>query len=454
MPFYRLNKEYNQQGIYMSGIIPQSGISLLDEGDGVYFGFLLRPVKSSLDKIKIELSNILGTSGSGASGGDAAAAPKKEDKPAPPTELSEDQTRQIGNLLTGEQFTAKLTDAKYIKSSGEYILMPLPINILDSLGINYNTTQLGAIAAGYALGSDVAQTMEDGGSLSDAGMTGANYAIRAALGLIPGADGAVTALTGQVVNPFAASVFESVAPRSFNFQFNLQAKTPEESNAIREVINLIRYYALPKPNGLLLDVPYEWELGFMGTDYLYAFSRCNLLRMETNYTQNGPVFTKTNAPKDVTINLEFIEIFPMNQDTITKFNNPSMNPSGLGFDRGDNSPTPGAGEGESVDPNTGFKPEPANNEQVQRDKEISNLVSEYQTNLQEIARLDQIINGTTPDLGPVANRMREASRANAVADKAILVSNANKVAAAANSKMQQSNNTKADGTAYVPLPGI
>jgi len=339
-----------------------------------------------------------------------------------------------------------LKSGQAIRNSGKYILMPLPINIMDALNIQYSTTQLGALAAGYALGSDASEAMQNGGSIADTGVTGANYAIRAALGLIPGAGGAVTALTGQVTNPFAASVFENVELRTFNFQFNLQAKTPEESNQIREVINLIRYYSLPKPNGLLLDVPYEWEIGFMGTDYLYAFSRCNLIRMETNFTQNGPVFTRINAPKDVTLNLEFKEIFAMNQDTITRFANPSMNPSGLGFDRGDNSPTPGAGEAEGTDPNTGSKPESPNNEQVQRDKEISNLLSEYQTSIQEIARLEQIVNS-----GSVSSAQR---RDQAAADKAIQVSNANKVAAAANSKMQQSNNTKADGTAYVPLPGI
>ena len=433
-----------------SEIIPQSGISLLDEGEGVLFGLLLRPVKSSLDKIKIELSNILGASGSGAPGGDAAADPKKEDKPATPPALSEEQNSDINNVLknavTGEQFSAKLRSGTAIRNSGKYILMPLPINIMDALNIQYSTTQLGALAAGYALGSDASEAMQNGGSIADTGVTGANYAIRAALGLIPGAGGAVTALTGQVTNPFAASVFETVELRTFNFQFNLQAKTPEESNQIREVINLIRYYSLPKPNGLLLDVPYEWEIGFMGTDYLYAFSRCNLIRMETNFTQNGPVFTRINAPKDVTLNLEFKEIFAMNQDTITRFANPSMNPSGLGFDRGDNSPTPGAGEAEGTDPNTGSKPESPNNEQVQRDKEISNLLSEYQTSIQEIARLEQIVNS-----GSVSSAQR---RDQAAADKAIQVSNANKVAAAANSKMQQSNNTKADGTAYVPLPGI
>ena len=432
-----------------SEIIPQSGISLLDEGEGVLFGLLLRPVKSSLDKIKIELSNILGASGSGAPGGDAAADPKKEDKPATPPALSEEQNSDINNVLknavTGEQFSAKLRSGTAIRNSGKYILMPLPINIMDALNIQYSTTQLGALAAGYALGSDASEAMQNGGSLADTGVTGANYAIRAALGLIPGAGGAVTALTGQVTNPFAASVFETVELRTFNFQFNLQAKTPEESNQIREVINLIRYYSLPKPNGLLLDVPYEWEIGFMGTDYLYAFSRCNLIRMETNFTQNGPVFTRINAPKDVTLNLEFKEIFAMNQDTITRFANPSMNPSGLGFDRGDNSPTPGAGEAEGTDPNTGSKPESPNNEQIQRDKEISNLISEYQTNIQEIVRLEQVIANSV-----AGSKERE----NAIADKNIQVSNANKVAAAANGKMQQSNNTKADGTAYVPLPGI
>ena len=433
-----------------SEIIPQSGISLLDEGDGVLFGLLLRPVKSSLDKIGIELRNILGKSGSGAPGGDAGAKPEEDVK----TKEQINKTEAERGAQLSAEFSAKFSNGADIKKTGKYILMPLPINISDSLNVTYSTAQLGGLAAGYALGSDASEAIRDGGSVAPAAAAAGNYAIRAALGLIPGASGAATLLTGQVINPFSASVFESVEARTFNFQFNLQAKSPEESNAIREVINLIRFYALPKPNGLLLDVPWEWELAFMGTDYLYAFSRCNLIRLETNYAQNGPIFTKINAPKDVTLNIEFREIFPMNQNSIMNFNNPSMNPSGLGFNRKDNSPTPGAGEADGTDPNTGLKPAPANNEQIQRDKEISNLVSEYQTNLQKIAGLDQQINSTTPDLGPVANARRKATVRRWIEVKRILVSNANILAAAANSKMQESNNTKADGTAYVPLPGI
>jgi hypothetical protein len=433
-----------------SSILPQSGISILDEGEKVLFGLLLRPVKPSLEKIQMDLSAILGTSGSGPPGGDAAAKPKNDDKPATTPALSEEQKSKINNVLknavTGEEFSAKLRSGTAIKNSGKYILMPLPINIADGLNIQYSTAQLGALAAGYTLGNDASEAMQNGGSLADTGVTAANYAIRAALGLIPGAGGAVTALTGQVVNPFAASVFESVELRSFNFQFNIQPKSEDETNRVREVINLIRYYSLPKPNGLLLEVPWEWELGFMGTDYLYAFSRCNLIRMETNYTQNGPVFTRINAPKDISITLEFREVFPMNQETIFSFNNPSMKPSGLTREEESNDPTTGSGEGEGTDPNTGAKPEPANNEQVQRDKEISNLVSQYNTSRQEIARLEQYIaTYTTPG---------SKERLNAEADKAKQIETANKTADDANSKMQESNNTKADGTAYTPLPQV
>lgn len=367
-------------------LIPQAGISALTDAEAAGFGLILRPVRTSFAKINARLGDILGTSGSGKSTPSADQNGKDtkstEDKTS---QVVEDAQKGIKQSIDAGEFSATLQSGATAKSYGRYILLPLPINIIDALSINYTTTSLGSAAAGFSLGTDVAQAIQNGGSLSDPALSAANYIIRSAIG------SAGTAFLGNVPNPFAANVFENVEPRSFNFQFNIQPKNAQESENIRSIINIIRYYALPNPtdNGLLLEVPWEWELGFLNTDYLYSFSRCALTRMEANYTQTGgAVFFETGAPKDIVLNLEFREIFPLNQKVITGFTgdgSQSMSPtspSAVSESGGD-----GAGEATGVDPETGLTPESSQNAQAELKKELARLESENVSNTQKIAEL-------------------------------------------------------------------
>ncbi len=377
-------------------LIPQSGLSALDEGDGVGFGLVLRPVKTTFDKIKVDLSSILGSSGSGktstpAADQDPEAAKKAEEKgkkEALDSALKK-TTEQISNSLGRDEFSPVLQSGSTAKTLGRYILLPLPINIIDSLSINYTTASLGNFAAGFAFGTDASKQFQNGGSLAEPGLDAANYIIRSAIGAAGGA--AATAFTGNVPNPFAANVFENVEPRGFNFQFNIQPKTPQESDNIRAIINWIRYYALPAPNGYLLEVPWDWELGFLNTDYLYSFSRCALTRMEVNYTQTGgAVFFESNAPKDIVLNLEFREIFPLNQTVLTNFTGnggASMNPKYTQSDGDNDSGGEGAGETTSPDPETGLRPETPQNTLEEQKKELARLQSEKVSNTQKLAEL-------------------------------------------------------------------
>ena len=109
-----------------------------------------------------------------------------------------------------------------------------------------------------------------------------------------------------------------------------QPKSVEESIKLREIINQLRYYALPQPNGLLLELPHEFNLAFQGTDFLYAFSRCVLSNIEVSHAPNGfNVFTTADAPQSVALSLTFKEIFPLNKEVIMNFGNPSMTPQQL-----------------------------------------------------------------------------------------------------------------------------
>jgi hypothetical protein len=355
MPFYRLNKEYNQQGIYMTSTGPRSrggargkhsaesqmaqkksetqtakSYTLLEEGEQVGYSFLIQPVKTSFKKFSDEIKKIIG-------GGSTEAT-----KPAAPVDESakeaaekaeknrlENQVNDLGVKL--DEFQAKLISAESIKT-GAYICLPLPMQIpRDQLSVNYSVEDLGAAIAGYTLGSEAADRIANGGSLSGVAATGATYALRSVLQqILP--KGVGTAFFGDIPNPFSANIFENVEPRSFTFTWMLQPKSQVESDKMREIINLLRYYALPQPRGLLLDLPHEFNIAFLGTEYLYAFSRCVISNIEVNHAPNGfNVFFQNGAPETVELSITFKEIFPLNKEVIMSFGKPSMTPTQIGL---------------------------------------------------------------------------------------------------------------------------
>jgi len=184
--------------------------------------------------------------------------------------------------------------------------------------------RLGGFAAGYSLGQDVSERIQGSGSLGDPAQSAASYAIRAALGAVPGVGDAATAFLRQRAKPICCKLYSRMLTNAVSvLEFNLQPKSPEESNNIRQIINTLRLLSLPKPSddGLLLEVPWEWELAFVDTEYLFAFSRCALTRIAVNYSPSGAgavFFAGTDAPKDITLDLEFREIFPTQPENHNK----------------------------------------------------------------------------------------------------------------------------------------
>jgi hypothetical protein len=201
----------------------------------------------------------------------------------------------------------------------------------DQLSVNYSVEDLGGAIAGYTLGSEAADRMGNGGSLSGLAEAGGSYALRSVLQqVLP--KGVGTAFFGDIPNPFSANIFENVEPRSFTFTWMLQPKSQVESEKLREIINLLRYYALPQPKDLLLDLPHEFNIAFLGTEYLYAFSRSVISNIEVNHAPNGfNVFFQNGAPETVELSITFKEIFPLNKEVILNFGKPSMTPTQTGM---------------------------------------------------------------------------------------------------------------------------
>jgi hypothetical protein len=347
MPFYRLNKEYNQQGIYMpagthnyfkqsrgknvatqdidrarNGTQVAKSISFLTDQGINHYSFLIKPVKTSYTKAGNEISKILKFNATS-----EAKTTEELQKDQTLKERAKQEAQETLNFIS-ETFRPKLLTSQEVKTD-TYISLPLPAQIpTESLNIEYSVDKLGIAGAGYNLGMEAQDSFGNDGALADAATSAGAYLARTLLQNIDSVRGITTLSLGNIANPFSANIFENVEPRNFRLDWPmLQPKNKEESDNLREIINLLRYFALPQPDGLLLKTPHEFELAFLGTNYLYSFSRCVLTNIEVNYAPNGfNVFTTEDAPQAVSLSLSFKEIFPLNKEVILSSGGESMYP--------------------------------------------------------------------------------------------------------------------------------
>ena len=352
-------------------------LSFLDEREeDIGYSFIMQPVKTSFKKFSSDIKSLVGGNSK-----EPAKTTNENTKDLTNDQKAEQAAKGLQKGLLGklEQFNAKLISKESIKSSA-YICLPLPTQIpRDQLNVTYSVEDLGAYAGGYALGQEVSDRMGDGGALSPAGAAAGSYVLRSILqGIAP--KGVATAFFGDVPNPFAATIFESVDPRTFTFDWVFQPKSEEESRRLREIINQLRYYALPQPNGLLLDLPHEFNLAFQGTDFLYAFSRCVLTTIEVSHAPNGfNVFTTIDAPQSIALSLTFKEIFPLNKDVIMNFGNPSMTPEQLVVE----AETPSASQSDAASETS------VSNNQLEVEKQITQKVADWKAKDTELKKLTE-----------------------------------------------------------------
>ena len=313
---------------------------LSDQGDNQY-SFLIKPVKVNYTKYSEQITNILKFNR------DVAA--KTEEELNTDQTLKDTANKQAQETLTliSKDFKAKLLTSQDVQTD-TFICLPLPTQIPpDSLNVSYSLDNLGIAGAGYNFGNSVDVAFANDGSLAQPTETAGAYLVRTLLQNVDSVRGLSTLALGNIANPFSANIFEKVEPRTFRLDWQmLQPKNKEEADNLREIINLLRYFALPRPDGLLLETPHEFELAFLGTDYLYSFSRCVLANIEVNHSPHGfNVFTTADAPQAISLTLSFVEIFPLSKETILNSVGLSMKPTKLHmFDSQDTSESDAASE--------------------------------------------------------------------------------------------------------------
>jgi hypothetical protein len=412
-------------------------ISFLDEKEeDIGYSFIIQPVKTSFERLSSNIRDLIG----GNSKEPAKTTNENTKDLTTNDQKAEQAAKDLQAGLAGklQQFTAKLISKESIKSSA-YICLPLPTQIpRDQLSVSYSVEDLGAFAGGYALGQEVSDRMEDGGALSPAGAAAGTYVLRTLLqGIAP--KGVATAFFGDVPNPFSATIFENVDPRTFTFDWVFQPKTQEESIKLREIINQLRYYALPKPNGLILELPHEFNLAFQGTEFLYAFSRCVLSNIEVSHAPNGfNVFTTIDAPQSVALSLTFKEIFPLNKTVIMNFNNPSMTPEQLVLK-----------ESQSTSQSDAASETAGANNQQETENQINQQVADWKAKRADLTKLEQerdtILRAREVDLNRLANVNARITQTKV---------NMNLIATEVQSLQAKINYTAKSGKKLKPLPFV
>jgi hypothetical protein len=168
-------------------------------------------------------------------------------------------------------------------------------------GRNNNNSSLGGAAVAQALGGAAAGIANKAASVA---------------GSIVGIDTAqALQLGGLAQNPFLTVLFNSPTFKKHNFSWKLAPNNSEESEILKNIINTFKSNMLPaiQPNvgGTLLTYPNMAKISlYPNPDYLYKFKPCVIESMDVNYAIGGqPSFFKgTNAPTEVQISINFLEI--------------------------------------------------------------------------------------------------------------------------------------------------
>ena len=127
--------------------------------------------------------------------------------------------------------------------------------------------------------------------------------------------------TGQVINPNLELLFSGPNLRSFNFNFTLTPRDPEEARTIRKIIRAMKRNMTPRisDKDLFLKSPRIFELEYIFGDnteqhpYMNKFKPCACTNFTVNYTPDGSYMTYRGEPSMTSyqIAMSFGEIEPI-----------------------------------------------------------------------------------------------------------------------------------------------
>jgi len=222
----------------------------------------------------------------------------------------------------------------------ETIQLPMQPQLSESTAVSWGGDTLNAVQAAGAraaqgaiesagLGDFRNAFNELGDGLNDLVGLAKDPGTKAALsayfaGQAVGANNLVARSTGQVINPNLELLFSGPNLRSFNFNFTLTPRDPEEAGIVRRMVRAMKRNMTPQrtTEALFLKTPRIFELEYIFGDtnrehpFLNKFKPCACTAFTVNYTPDGSYMTYRGEPSMTSyqIAMSFGEIEPIYSD--------------------------------------------------------------------------------------------------------------------------------------------
>ena len=123
---------------------------------------------------------------------------------------------------------------------------------------------------------------------------------------------------GLALNPHASQKFNGINFRNFQFDFQLFARTLEESESIRQIIKMFKWAMHPEAmkteistlQKIYWDYPNTFDIYLItpSTKYMFNISQSALIDMNVTYGEEGASFFESGAPVQINLSLSFREM--------------------------------------------------------------------------------------------------------------------------------------------------
>ena len=196
-------------------------------------------------------------------------------------------TGKIAKVALAEAWdeTAKFNYNTMVATHVYSLNLPLMANMgADTLTANNSAESVGALAGNLLTGTQ-------GGPKADIAKEMGKGLIAKSLNMGGGGGTALKLATGHVENPFSFTVFKDVAHRSFSFTWNFVPKSHEESNALYDIIDILKANMLPTNKKTLLGVPNEFKIQYW---HMVPESVSNFTGKVTYGQKENPYYPETN----------------------------------------------------------------------------------------------------------------------------------------------------------------
>lgn len=188
--------------------------------------------------------------------------------------------------------------SSFQRKNGGGVILPPPINLVDSNNLEYTPIKLGNIGLDAVLG--VAGEMKAlQGMLKDIAAPLASAGIETA-----------GALTGYALNTHQTLKFVQPSLKKHTFTWKLVPSTPQESKAIEKIVKFIKSKIYPTSDfqNLAFKYPHLVNVVLYNGGKMYLFKPAYVESFSVNYTtEGGPAFHKDDYPVAVQIDMSITE---------------------------------------------------------------------------------------------------------------------------------------------------